>query len=100
MKSNGKIYHLNKWAVVHDGDPYRAPEARRISLTGFRDNEEQQIITSEIVEIDGKYIRTWSGSIYILGEINEEYLAWMKKNNIKYDPENPISLKDKEDSDV
>ena len=90
MKSAGKIYHLHKWAVVSDNDPYRAPEARSICLTGFRDNEVSQVITSEVVEINGNYIRTWSGSIYILDDVDPEYAAWMKANGIDFDPENPI----------
>jgi len=93
MKSKS-VYHLHKWAVVSDNNPYRAPEARTISLTGFRDNETHQVITSQIVEIDGKYIRTWSGSIYILDDIDPEYLKWMQDNDIEYDPENPIKDRD------
>jgi hypothetical protein len=85
-----KIYQLHKWSVVSSYDPYKAPEAKRIQLTGFRDNETSSVITSDIVDIDGKSIKTLSGSIYILDDIDPEYLSWLEANEIDYDPDNPI----------
>lgn len=89
-----ETYFLHNWSMRYRHDnPYLAPELNPVCLVGFRDDEVKRIITSPIVAIDRKRITTKSGSIYILGDIDLEYLDWMKENNLPYDPENPIKIK-------
>lgn len=71
---------LENWSVVSpQTDPYKAPELCSLVLRGnvyghpnFEDGKE--IITSTIVETtdDGK-IKTYSGNVYELGEVDPEY---------------------------
>ena len=83
-------YHLYKWSVVSDNNPWHAPEQRTIQLAGFRDDQPKQIVTSSVVKIEGRNITTRSGSVYVLEDISAEYLDWMQENGITYDPNNPI----------
>jgi hypothetical protein len=96
---HNKTYRLHKWSVT-DGfvdDPYLAPE-RRIQkfLIGFRDDETRQIRTSMIVKIDGRTITTYSGSTYILEDIDPDYLLWMNEHGYIYDYDHPIADKRKQ----
>lgn len=86
-------YHLHKWSVSSENDPWKAPEAQAKCLAGIRCEDELQVVTSAIVAIDGRRVTTSSGSVYILEDIDPEYVAWMEKNGIEYDPETPIKIK-------
>lgn len=81
-------YHLHRWSV--SGDAYQAPEIASKYLCGYRDQEEKPIRSSAITKIDGRTITTYSGSVYILEDIDPEYRQWLEDNEIAYDPENPI----------
>lgn len=85
-------YHLHNWSVGDGGDPWLAPELRCKRLHGYRCEDDRNIVTSEIVSVDGKRVTTYSGSIYILEEIDPNYLKWMQENGIEYNPENPIKV--------
>ena len=71
---------IENWSIIGIGDPYLAPELRRIRLMGnvyghLRHYDGKLIITSTIVgELDGDVL-TASGSRYVLGSINREYSA-------------------------
>lgn len=84
-------HRLEKWGVLQ-GNPFLAPEVvGGIRLIGFReDNAEHRVITSPIVKVNGRECTTQSGSVYILGEVAEDYITWMKDHGITYDPANPI----------
>jgi hypothetical protein len=85
------IYHLHRWGVI--GEDYKAPELRMIRLVGFRNQEEKRISTSYVDHVDGRVITTISGSVYILDDIDPEYLEWLIGNKIEYDPDHPIKYK-------
>jgi len=89
-------YHLHKWSVMIGCDPFTAPELRAKRLTGYRDDDPREVITSPIQTIEGRTITTLSGSVYVLEDPDPEYLLWMAENGYQYDPENPI--KDKRQS--
>jgi hypothetical protein len=92
MRNNVATYHLHRWSVGDLGDAYSAPEQRRKCLYGHRDSDNKWVRTSPIVTIKGREIHT-ENSIYILEDIDPEYLKWMDENGFTYDPDNPIKLK-------
>lgn len=83
-------YHLHKWYIVGSNDPFLAPELRSIRLCGYRDDDVNKVLTSDVVAVDGRTVTTYSGSTYILEDIDSEYLFWLKQNNIEFDINNPI----------
>lgn len=85
-----RIYRLEKWSLYES--PWEAPEVRHKRLVGLRDEDEGQVITSPIDKINGREVTTMSGSVYILGEIDPDYLQWMKDHGFTYDPDNPIKV--------
>lgn len=85
-------YYLHRWSVI--GDSYKAPEAGVLRLSGFRDQDEKKVTTSVIVEVNGREVTTYSGSVYILEDIDSDYLEFLDKTGETYDPENPIRIKD------
>jgi len=86
------MYTLNQWGVRRriSDNPYLAPECNPVCLVGFRDDDPRQVLTSPIVEVNGKIIKTYSGSTYCLGEPNPEYIAYLESIGYDYDEENPI----------
>ena len=80
--------------MVVDDDPYKAPEQRSIRLSGFRDQDAKQVTTSVIVTVNGREITTYSGSVYILEDIDPDYLKFLDETDEIYDSENPIRIKD------
>jgi len=88
-----KTYHLEEWAIKSNDSPYIAPECRKIKLTGFRVEDRKYVTTSTIVKAVGNCIYTRSGSVYILGKVNPDYKQWMKDKKIKFDPNNPITIR-------
>ena len=88
-----KEYKLENWSVV--ADPYQAPEIRTLHLSGDRTPENglhNPVTTTRVVEVSGRTVKTRSGSMYILGEPDKEYLTWLDQNKIAFDPENPIKV--------
>ena len=88
---------IDQWSVREDPPkPYLAPEQQpfRKYVAGILEENEKPITTSHIRKVDGRLVTTRSGSVYRLGEIDPDYLAWMQENRIAYDPENPIRLLD------
>lgn len=90
-------YILHKWSVTEFGnqDPYLAPECKTKRLVGYRDDETRKVITGPIVSVDGKKVTTYSGSVYHLDDVNQEYLAWLIDHQIEFDPDHPIKFKEK-----
>jgi hypothetical protein len=87
-------YNLYRWSVsaIYD-NPYAAPEAGFACLVGHRNNEERRVRTSAIVSVKGREVTTFSGSVYILQDIDQNYRKFLEENNLEYDPEDPIKLR-------
>lgn len=97
-------YTLENWAVVDiPNNPYVPPECKRKCLQGTcaerarevyyrtpRDIQKDEVTTSPIEKIEGKRITTRSGTVYILGEVNPEYVSFLKAIGKELDQENPI----------
>ena len=78
-------------------DPFMAPECNPVVLGGEvyghpRKRDGTGVRTSAIVDVDGLLVRTESGTTYQLGKIDPEYEKWMRENEVKYDPANPIRV--------
>lgn len=87
---------LENWSVV-GANPYDPPELCPPQLAGEVHGREgiedgKRIRTSSLVEANGRTVKTATGSTYILGCPSPDYVEWMKKNDIKFDPENPIRM--------
>ena len=87
-------YRLNNWGVTYLSDsPFIPPECNPTCLSGYREGEDRPVRTSPIVEVNGRIVRTESGSTYFLGEPSPEYLAYLEKIGYPYDPDQPIKDK-------
>jgi len=91
-----RVYNLHKWATYKD--PYAAPETG-LCLTGYRDPEpdpagvDRKILTSLVVDVRGRRVKTASGSTYILQTPDPDFVKWCRENGVHdptTDPENPI----------
>ena len=99
---HNKIYVLKKWGVIstmkYKDIKYKAPECLLLSLQGYIYNnpnfkDESFVTTSSIMNANGRYIETQSGSIYKLeGEPSESYKKYCKDKNININLENPIRI--------
>jgi len=49
------------------------------------------LVSSKVVEIEGKYVRTMGGSVYCLGRPDAEYLDELRHAGHEYDPEEPLA---------
>lgn len=81
---------LHTWRLVVDngGDNFRAPEMCTQRVAG--ELAGRQIMTSSPVATDGRYFRTYSGSVYRLGRIDPKYRAWIRRQGLKYNPKSPL----------
>lgn len=84
-------YQLENWSII--ADEWSAPELGKMYLFGTRTEDSKPVRTSRIVSVNGKEITTNSGSIYVLGVPDKEYLEWLKEKKIAFDELNPIKLK-------
>lgn len=97
-------YKLENWSVVDvPNSPYVPPECKRKCLQGTcperarevyyklpPEIQKDTILTSPIHEIQGKRITTRSGSVYILGEVDPNYVEFLHALGKELDLENPI----------
>jgi len=77
----GDTFKLFKWSVCTRGnDFFTPPECMRPCLHGFREEADgslKEVSTSYMVEVDGRNITTYSGSVYTLQDIAPEYLQYL-----------------------
>jgi hypothetical protein len=93
------MIHLNKWATCRPKfcDPYAAPEIVGLSLRGIATGhphkpDGSRVITSRIVEVSGRVVKTESGNYYRLGEPSEAFLLYLESEGRVFDPEAPIKV--------
>ena len=91
---------IENWSMINDpvNDMYTAPECRSYIICGnvynHKSYEDGKFIrTSAIVNVNGRIVETYSGSIYELGKPDEDYLKFLKEINYEYNEENPINVK-------
>jgi hypothetical protein len=85
---------LENWSVIiNDQSPFIAPELCYRMLNGEIYNDERgkfkdgtRITTSPLVEFDYKNkVAKTLNTIYTLGNLSENYLKWVRENNIDLD---------------
>lgn len=81
-----KIYNLKNWSVC-GGGVFFSGCAR---LYGERAEDKKEVLTSNIVEVNGRIVTTKSGSSYILHNISVDYLQWLKDNHFEYHEDEPL----------
>lgn len=91
---------IDNWSIIGNNNPYLAPELRSIFLHGIVDDHPRlgkniKMTSSRIVTAEGLTITTKSGSVYELGNVDPKYLEYLKENNIEFNPEQPITFKEK-----
>lgn len=91
-----KAVRLEDWSLK--SDPYAAPEVRTQHLHGLcpnhprgRSHPDKPILTSRIVEVDGRYVRTRSGTIYHLGSIAAQFREYLREIGRDYDSTRPLA---------
>ncbi len=92
--SRGHVYDLDQWAMHTEtgGDwDYMAPEARPVYLSGRVNGKPRT--TSHVVTAEGAAVMTKSGSMYMLGERSADYVAFMEKQGLVFDPAKPIRVR-------
>lgn len=92
--NKGMSRKIDCWFTTRD--PFDAPEiGPRIVGTRAGDPPGRQVVTSTVEEIDGRYVKTMSGSVYELGEPDPDFVKFLRENGYPFDPENPIRRVDK-----
>lgn len=101
MATKAKPVLLQNWFVRyrHLDDFYRAPELNYKVLAGEvyghpRFPDGKSVKTSSIVAVNGRRVTTAGGTTYLLGRVQKEYRAWLKKEGIPYNPRRPVSIKE------
>lgn len=91
------VIRLEAWSFHPHGDGYTAPEERTYHLHGIvyghptrRDGV--TVVTSHVVDVRGRRVRTESGSEYELGEPHPEYARWCEGIGKPIDPLQPIKM--------
>ena len=91
---------LDEWATV----PYPSDELLFVEtpvfLSGrvhghYKFQSGEHIRTSELTDISGNTVWSESGTRYLLGKMDETFIAWLKANKFKWDPEEPITTFEK-----
>ncbi len=93
-----KAILIDDWRIISLSDEYTAPEDRVIILTGKVFGHPNfmpgtKIQTSQIIDCKGRYALTTSGSTYIVGDANDDYISWLESIGYDFDEMNPFSDK-------
>lgn len=103
MSTKAKPVLLQNWFVRfrHSDDRayYLAPELNYKVIAGDiyghpRFPDGHGVKTSRIVAVEGRRVTTAGGTTYLLGRVQKEYRAWLKKEGIPYNPRRPVSIKE------
>ncbi len=88
---------LNNWRCVsRTTNPYQAPELGRLAIQGTLAEDHNsrtvgtRIVTSIVIETNGRDVTTETGTVYTLGIPDVEYLVFLEEKGIPYDQANPV----------
>ena len=97
MKENA--IKLDNWSVISNQfrlNPYTAPELIGVCLHGYVENHPRLgnafVCTSEITEVEGRYVKTRSDTVYKLGNIDQKYRKLLKQIRPDWDYKKPIKI--------
>jgi hypothetical protein len=93
---------LENWSLSKrwgTNDHYRDPACVPVCLQGNvyghgspRHPDGKGIITSGIESVEGRVVKTRTGSVYELGKIDPDYRAYLKEHHPDWDWRNPIRI--------
>lgn len=92
------MINLTNWSFRQSGDAYTAPELRVPLASGVIDHPGHEwhgkhVVTSALVDCDGRVLHTRSGSTYVLtGNPDPEYVAWLESQDLDLDLDNPLTI--------
>jgi len=86
---------LELWSMR--GDPYTAPELNPMRLQGVvyghsRKPDGKRVTTSHIVAVQGRCVKTNSGTVYRLGTVEPAYRAFLREHRPNWDWRKPITI--------
>jgi hypothetical protein len=90
---------IEQWSVQYAiCSAYTAPERRGMKIVGLLVDhplrpDGTRVKTSRVVSATGRTVRTQSGSVYELGDIDPAYRAYLDEHGIPYDHEQPIKVR-------
>lgn len=93
-----KTVKIENWHVtIGEDNLYTPPEAQDLHLVGHVTDHPSLangiIQTSSIVNVDGKFVTTRSGTVYELGTPDPKYVEWCYANQVHVPTEDePIRL--------
>lgn len=87
--NKGMARKIGCWFTTRDD--YDAPELGP-RIVGTREGETKQVRTATVVEVDGRFVKTASGSVYELGDADPDFVRHLEASGYAFDPENPIRL--------
>ena len=90
---------LNNASTCGPVDPYLPPEFQTLHLQGVVTGhpllaDGKHIVTSRIVRSEGRRVWTKSGTEYVLETYDPRWVAWMDENEIPFDPEAPVRVRE------
>lgn len=94
---DNEVVLLDNWYVAGSSQ-YDPPELQRVRLGGITyghhaHSDGTSVITSEIASVNGKYVTTRSGTVYLLQDVCDGYRTWCReKLGKEIDINNPIKL--------
>ncbi len=92
------LIFLDEWSTGNK-EIYSAPEVRKIYLHGCcyghpKHLDGTEVTTSHIVSVNGRIVKTSSGSTYVLGVPHEDFVDWLIRNNLHLPTDKePIKVK-------
>lgn len=98
LKKVTQKVRIECWSAMEStNDPFVAPELKNIRLRGRvfghpvkKDGD--LVKTSYIQGVNGKLVYTMN-TVYELGEVDPEFLKWMKMMGIEFNSDEPIKMK-------
>lgn len=111
-----KVIMLDKWGMAANDNPYQPPEMRTWSFKGevyghprFKDKHYVRTSVPVACSVDEMMVQTASGSVYLLGEPDPEYLKvdpglektmkYLRQlQSMEQDPEETLQQQDDEEN--
>lgn len=89
MNSKLSPTRMENWYTTRERYPDEAG-AQLIGDIPRADGSVRTVLTSPIVKVEGRLVRTRSGTWYELGTAHPDFVEYLRSHDYQFDPENPI----------